>query len=65
MNRKDKVHGTGVDNVGTTPAPLATYLALEKLDAEQTLADFLISAGTCGGFHCKGSQVGDNLLKLM
>ena len=26
MNRKYKVHGTGVGNVGTTPAPLATYL---------------------------------------
>ena len=61
-NGKDKVHGTGVDNVGTTPAALATYLALEKLDAEQTPADLLINAGTCGGFQRKGAQIGDVFL---
>eukprot|EP00560_Eucampia_antarctica_P008329 CAMPEP_0197826656 /NCGR_PEP_ID=MMETSP1437-20131217/3584_1 /TAXON_ID=49252 ORGANISM="Eucampia antarctica, Strain CCMP1452" /NCGR_SAMPLE_ID=MMETSP1437 /ASSEMBLY_ACC=CAM_ASM_001096 /LENGTH=256 /DNA_ID=CAMNT_0043427181 /DNA_START=101 /DNA_END=871 /DNA_ORIENTATION=- len=58
-NGKDSVYGTGVDNVGTVPAALATYLALEKLDGS---ADLLINAGTCGGFSAKGAEIGDVFL---
>jgi 5'-methylthioadenosine nucleosidase len=50
------VKGTGVDNCGTVPAALATYLALEKLDGS---ADLLINAGTCGGFKRMGAEIGD------
>lgn len=56
---KDTVYGTGMDNVGTVPAALATYLALEKLDGS---ADLLINAGTCGGFSAKGAAIGDVFL---
>lgn len=53
-NGKDAVYSTGVDNVGTVPASLATYLALH-----QAKPDVLINAGTCGGFKRKGAEVGD------
>lgn len=36
---------TGVDNVGTVPAAVATYAAIDKLKP-----DLLINAGTSGGF---------------
>jgi hypothetical protein len=36
---------TGVDNVGTVPASLSTYLALQAFQP-----DLVISAGTAGGF---------------
>jgi len=55
-NGKDDVYGTGVDNVGTVPAALAAFLALNKLDGK---ADLLINAGTCGGFKRKGAEIGD------
>jgi len=55
-NGKDHIHNTQVDNVGTVPAALVTYLALEKLDGE---CDLLINAGTCGGFKRKGAEIGD------
>lgn len=55
-NGKDHIHDTKVDNVGTVPAALATYLALEKLDGT---CDLLINAGTCGGFKRKGAEIGD------
>jgi len=58
-NGKDAVYGTGVDNVGTVPAALASYLALQKLNGE---ADLLINAGTCGGFKRKGAKIGDVFL---
>lgn len=58
-NGKDSVYDTGVDNVGTVPASLATYLALEKLDGQ---ADLVINAGTCGGFKRKGAEIGDVFL---
>ena len=45
---------TTADNVGTVPAALATYLALQKLQP-----DLLINAGTAGGFI---SQVCDSAL---
>jgi len=55
-NGKDNVYGTGVDNVGTVPAAMAAYLALNKLEGK---ADLLINAGTCGGFKRKGAEIGD------
>lgn len=58
-NGKDHVHGTGVDNVGTVPAAMATFLALQKLDGT---ADLVINAGTCGGFNAKGAAIGDVFL---
>jgi 5'-methylthioadenosine nucleosidase len=58
-NGKDEVHGTGVDNVGTTPAALATFLALERLHLDETKTDLLINAGTCGGFQAMGAAIGD------
>ena len=56
---KDTVHDTGVDNVGTVPAAVATFLALQKLDGA---ADLLINAGTCGGFRAMDAQIGDVFL---
>eukprot|EP00563_Minutocellus_polymorphus_P018111 CAMPEP_0197723264 /NCGR_PEP_ID=MMETSP1434-20131217/5647_1 /TAXON_ID=265543 /ORGANISM="Minutocellus polymorphus, Strain CCMP3303" /LENGTH=250 /DNA_ID=CAMNT_0043308507 /DNA_START=120 /DNA_END=872 /DNA_ORIENTATION=- len=56
---KDHVHETGVDNVGTVPAAVATFLALQKLDGK---ADLLINAGTCGGFRAMDAHIGDVFL---
>lgn len=56
---KDAVYGTGVDNVGTVPASLATFLALSKLGGK---VDMVMNAGTCGGFGRKGAQIGDVFL---
>ena len=58
-NGKDEVHGTGVDNVGTIPAALATFLTLEKLNSEEKKIDLVINAGTCGGFKRMGAEIGD------
>jgi len=58
-NGKDAVYDTGVDNVGTVPAALATYLALHKL---KDSVDLLINAGTSGGFRRKGAAIGDVFL---
>ena len=44
----------GVDNVGTVPAALTTYLAIQALKP-----DLVISLGTAGGFKAKGGAVGD------
>jgi len=60
-NGKDEVHGTGVDNVGTVPASVATFLALQKMKADDP-AHLLINAGTCGGFQRKGASIGDVFL---
>lgn len=43
--------------VGTVPAALATYLAVESLKP-----DLLINAGTAGGFESKGMAIGDVLI---
>lgn len=51
-NGKCLVHG--VDNVGTVPAALSAYLALQEFKP-----DLLISVGTAGGFRSKGAEVGD------
>ena len=61
-NGKDEVHGTGVDNVGTIPATLATYLALDKLEVDDNKVDLLINAGTGGGFKSMGAEIGDVFL---
>lgn len=64
-NGADAVYGTGVDNVGTVPAALATFLALQKMKAGGDglpPADLLINAGTCGGFQRKGAAIGDVFL---
>ena len=44
----------GVDNIGTQPATLATYLTLTAF-----APDLVISAGTCGGFRQRGAAIGD------
>ena len=59
---KDAVYETGVDNVGTVPASLATYLAVEKIKTMNDgndLVDLILNAGTCGGFHRMGGAIGD------
>lgn len=57
---KDKVHGTGVDNIGTVPASLSTFLALQKMKDEGGAEGLLlINAGTCGGFGAAGAAIGD------
>ena len=61
-NGADTVYGTGVDNVGTVPAAVATFLALQKLKSDTDPADLLINAGTCGGFRRKGAAIGDVFL---
>jgi 5'-methylthioadenosine nucleosidase len=60
-NGKDTIHNTNVDNVGTVPAAMATFLALQKMNTEG-VADLLINAGTCGGFQRKGASIGDVFL---
>jgi 5'-methylthioadenosine nucleosidase len=57
-NGKDDIHETGVDNVGTVPAALVTFLALQKLPN----TSLVINAGTCGGFQRKGAEIGDVFL---
>ena len=52
---KCKVHG--VDNIGTVPAALMTYLALTEL--RNPPVDLVISAGTAGGFKQRGAAIGD------
>uniref|UniRef100_A0A7S3P677 Nucleoside phosphorylase domain-containing protein n=1 Tax=Amphora coffeiformis TaxID=265554 RepID=A0A7S3P677_9STRA len=54
-NGKDAVYSTGVDNCGTVPAALATFLALEKSPE----CDILVNAGTAGGFGRMGGTIGD------
>jgi len=47
----------GVDNVGTVPASLTAYLAIQALDP-----DLVISAGTAGGFRSQGAAIGDTFV---
>lgn len=56
-NGKDAVYDTGVDNAGTVPASLVTFLSLQALTP-----DLVINAGTCGGFQRKGAAIGDVFL---
>jgi 5'-methylthioadenosine nucleosidase len=59
---KDKIYDTGVDNAGTVPSALATYLALVKDHESHGEVDLVLNAGTCGGFSRKGAQIGDVFL---
>ncbi len=59
---KDSVYGTGVDNAGTVPSALATFLALSKEHEGRGAIDFVLNAGTCGGFSRKGAAIGDVFL---
>ena len=43
-----------VDNVGTVPAAVAAYLAVQTVKP-----DLLINAGTAGGFKARGAGIGD------
>ncbi len=52
---KDGEHG--VDNVGTVPAALSTYLACQRFQP-----DLIISVGTAGGFKAQGAAIGDVFL---
>ena len=56
-NGKDVVYDTIADNVGTMSASMATFLALQAVNA-----DILINAGTAGGFQRKGAAIGDVFL---
>eukprot|EP00947_MAST-08B_sp_MAST-8B-sp1_P005069 g5069.t1 len=52
MAAKDAVEG--VDSVGTVPAALNTFLAIQSFKP-----DLIINAGTCGGFKARGGDIGD------
>lgn len=52
---KCRVHG--VDNIGTVPAAVTAYLAVQALKP-----DLVISAGTAGGFAGRGAAIGDVFL---
>lgn len=52
-----KCNRFNVDNVGTTPAALSTYLAINHVKP-----DLIINAGTAGGFKSKGADIGDVFL---
>jgi 5'-methylthioadenosine nucleosidase len=52
LNGKCSQHG--VDNVGTVPAALSTFVAINQLKP-----DLIVNAGTCGGFGSKGSAICD------
>jgi len=43
-----------VDSIGTLPAALTTFAAINSVQAE-----IVISAGTCGGFIQKGGSIGE------
>lgn len=43
-----------MDNVGTVPAALTTYLAIQAFNP-----DIVISTGTAGGFSSKGASIAD------
>lgn len=45
------------DNVGTVPASLSAYLAIQAFNP-----DLVISAGTAGGFKAQGAAIGDIFL---
>lgn len=49
-----KCRQTGMDNVGTVPAALTAYLALQAYRP-----DVIISAGTSGGFASRGAAIAD------
>ena len=59
---KDNVYETGVDNAGTVPSAIATFLALVKHHESNGAVDLVLNAGTCGGFSRKGAEIGDVFL---
>ena len=59
---KDTVYETGVDNAGTVPSAIATFLALVKDHESNGAVDLVLNAGTCGGFSRKGAEIGDVFL---
>ena len=52
VNGKCSTHG--VDSVGTVPAAVTAYLALQTFRP-----DLIVSAGTAGGFGSQGARIGD------
>lgn len=52
VNGKCATHG--VDSVGTVPAAVTAYLALQTFRP-----DLIVSAGTAGGFGSQGARIGD------
>ena len=53
MNGKDEKYG-GVNCVGTVPAALTTYAAVQSFQP-----DLILNAGTAGGFAAKGGKICD------
>lgn len=51
-NGTDPIHG--VENIGTQPATLSTYLGIERFQP-----DLVISIGTAGGMAQAGAKIGD------
>lgn len=49
----------GVDNIGTTPAALSTFLAINQLKP-----DLVINAGTAGGFRRNDTKIGDTFISI-
>lgn len=49
-----KCRETGMDNVGTVPAALTAYLAIQAFQP-----DVVISTGTAGGFASRGAAIAD------
>lgn len=49
-----------VDFVGTVPASLATFLAINQIKPE-----LVINAGTAGGFRRKGAAIGDAFISTV
>jgi len=49
-----KCRQTGMDNVGTVPASLTTYLSIQAFSP-----DIVISTGTAGGFASRGANIAD------
>eukprot|EP00606_Chrysophyceae_sp_TOSAG23-5_P000111 GSChrysophyteH2.ASY1.ANO1.1540.1 assembled CDS len=56
----DGVVEAPVDNVGTTPAAIAAFVAISQF--KPTL---IINAGTAGGFKAKGASIGDTFISTM
>lgn len=52
--RAGKCATTGMDTVGTAPASLFSYLAIQAFSP-----DLVISVGTAGGFRSKGAGIAD------
>ena len=55
FNGRDPVHG--VDRIGLEHAAVTTWALLEKIKPQ-----FLVNAGTCGGFLSRGASIGTTYL---